>query len=59
MKTFPPNTVIVDVNPLRDVDDVEQHGPPFYWGRGFIVGFVLFAATVADVLGFGWNAFRL
>jgi hypothetical protein len=57
MTTFPPNTVIVEVDPLRDVDDVEPHGPTFYRGRGFIVGAMLTAATVADMLGHGWNAF--
>jgi hypothetical protein len=56
MTTFPPNTVIVEVDLLRDVDDVEQHGPTFYWGRGFIVGALLTAATIADKLGYGWNA---
>jgi hypothetical protein len=59
MKTFPPNTVIVEVDPLWDLDDVEPHGPIFYRGRGFIVGGMLTAATVADMLGLGWNAFPL
>jgi hypothetical protein len=45
--------------PLQDADDVEQHGPSFYWGRGFIVGALLSAATLVDMLGFGWTAFRL
>jgi hypothetical protein len=59
MRTFPPNIVIVEVDPLQNVDDREQHGPTFYWGRGFIVGALLSAATVADMLGYGWIAFRL
>jgi hypothetical protein len=58
MRTFPPNTVIVEVDPSRDVE-LEQQGPGFYWARGFIVGALLSAATVTDMLGFGWYAFRL
>jgi hypothetical protein len=59
MRTYPPYTVIVEVDPLQNVDDQEQHGPTFYWGRGFIVGALLSAATLADILGSGWTAFRL
>jgi hypothetical protein len=59
MTTVPPNTIIVEVNPLRDPDDLEQHGPTFYWARGFLVGAILSAATAADMLGSGWNALRL
>jgi hypothetical protein len=59
MTTFPPNTIIVEVNPLQDLDELEQHGPTFYWARGFLVGSLLSAATVADMLGSGLNAFRL
>jgi hypothetical protein len=50
MRTFPPNTVIVEVDPLQNADDVEQHGPTFYWGRGFILGALHSAATVASSL---------
>jgi hypothetical protein len=46
-----------EVDPLQNADDQEQHVPTFYWGRGFIVGALLSAATVADMLGSGWNAF--
>jgi hypothetical protein len=58
MITFPP-TVIVEVGSLQDSDDPEQHGPTFYWARGFLIGVLLSAATVADLLGSGLNAFRL
>jgi hypothetical protein len=34
-------------------------GPLFSWARGFLVGFLLSAAIVADMLGYGWNAFAL
>jgi hypothetical protein len=33
MRTFPPNTFIVEVDPLQNADDVEQHGPTFSWRR--------------------------
>jgi hypothetical protein len=56
--TFPPNTVIVEVDPLQDPDEPEQHGPKLYWARGPI-GALLSAATVADMLASGLNAFRL
>ena len=59
MTTFPPNTVIVEVDPLQDPNEPEQHGPTFYWARGFLVGALLSADTVADMLGSGLNAFRL
>ena len=59
MTTFPPNTIIVEIDPLQDADELEQHGPTFYWARGFLVGALLSAATVADMLGSGLNAFRL
>jgi hypothetical protein len=32
-------------------------GPIFSWARGFLVGSLLSAAIVADILGYGWNAF--
>jgi hypothetical protein len=57
MTTFPPNTIIVEVDPLQDTDELEQQGPTFYWARSFLVGALLTAATVADMLGHGWNAF--
>jgi hypothetical protein len=34
-------------------------GPLFSWARGFLVGSLLSAAVVADMLGYGWNAFAL
>ena len=58
MRTFP-NTVIVEVDPLQDADELEQQGPAFYWARGFLLGALLSTATIAHMLGLGWNAFRL
>jgi hypothetical protein len=34
-------------------------GPIFSWARGFLVGALLSAGIVADMLGYGWNAVRL
>jgi hypothetical protein len=56
MRTFPRNSIIVEVDPP---DELEQYGPTFYRARGFLVGALLSAATVADMLGSGLNAFRL
>jgi hypothetical protein len=57
MKTFPPNTVIVEVDPLAGEDGYDWAGPILSWARGFLLGAMLTAATMADVLGYGWNAF--
>jgi hypothetical protein len=56
MRTFPPNTVIVEVDPLPGEDGYDWAGPILSWSRGFIVGALLSAGTVADLLGYDWNA---
>jgi hypothetical protein len=34
-------------------------GPLFSWARGFLVGSLVAAGILADMLGNGWNAFAL
>jgi hypothetical protein len=57
MTTFPPNAVIVEVDPLPGEDGYDSAGPVLAWARGLLLGAMLTAATVADMLGHGWNAF--
>jgi hypothetical protein len=57
MRTFPPNTVIVEVDPLPGEDGYDGASPILSWARGFLLGAILAAATTADMLGYGWNAF--
>jgi hypothetical protein len=55
-KTFPPNTV-VEVDLLPGEDGYDSACPLLSWTRGFVFGAMLTGATVADMLGHGWNAF--
>jgi hypothetical protein len=57
MRTFPPNTVIIEVDPLPGEDGYDEAGPVLSWTRGFLLGGILTSATIADMLGYGWNAF--
>jgi len=57
MRTFPTNTVVVEVDPLPGEDGFDWAGPILAWARGFLLGALLTAATLADTLGHGWNAF--
>jgi hypothetical protein len=59
MTIFVPNTVIVEVDPLPDEDGYDGAGPILSWARGLLLGAMLTAATAADMLGYGWNAFPL
>jgi hypothetical protein len=57
MKTFPPNTVIVEVDPLPGEDGYDSARPILSWARGLLLGAMLSGATMADMLGSRWNAF--
>ena len=57
MRTFLPNTVIVEVDPLPGDDGYDWAGPILAWVRGFLVGCLL--RGYGDMLGYGWNASSL
>jgi hypothetical protein len=59
MRTFLPNTVVVEVDPAPGEDGYDAAGPIVAWARGFLLGALLTAATLADALGHGWNAFPI
>jgi hypothetical protein len=58
MKTDPPNTIILEVDPLPGEDGQDQARPMVCRVRGFLVGTLLCAAIAADRFGYGWNAFH-